>query len=205
MAKTFLHVGCGPKRKDSTTRGFNRPEWTELTLDVDQSVKPDIVGSMTDMSAVSAGTVDALFSSHNIEHLFVHEVPVALKEFRRVLKSDGFVVLTCPDLQGIAELIAADRLTDAAYTSPAGPIRPVDMLFGFSPSIAAGNRYMAHHCGFTKKVLIATLQAAGFASVAAARRPHPFYDLWAVASVQALPEEQLRALAAQHFPSGGRS
>ena len=205
MAKTFLHVGCGPKRKDSTTRGFNRPEWTELTLDVDQSVKPDIVGSMTDMSAVSAGTVDAIFSSHNIEHLFVHEVAVALAEFRRVLKSDGFVVLTCPDLQGIAELIAADRLTDAAYTSPAGPIRPVDMLFGFSPSIAAGNRYMAHHCGFTKKVLIATLQAAGFASVAAARRPHPFYDLWAVASVQALPEEQLRALAGQHFPSGGRS
>jgi hypothetical protein len=50
MAKTFLHVGCGPKRKDATTRGFNRPEWTELTLDVDQSVKPDIVGSMTDMT-----------------------------------------------------------------------------------------------------------------------------------------------------------
>lgn len=79
------------------------------------------------------------------------------------------------------------------------------MLFGFSPSIAAGNKYMAHHCGFTKKVLIGTFQAAGFVGVAAARRPHPFYDLWAVASVRALPDDQLRALAAQHFPSGGRS
>lgn len=203
MAKTFLHVGCGPKRKESTTRGFRRPEWKELTLDVDGSVKPDIVGSMTDMSAVPAGTVDALFSSHNIEHLLVHEVPVAFSEFRRVLKPDGFAVLTCPDLQSVAELIAADRLTDAAYASPAGPIRPFDMLFGFAPAIAAGNRFMAHHCGFTQKVLIATLQEAGFASVAAARRPHPFYDLWAVASARVLPEDQMRALAGQHLPGAG--
>jgi hypothetical protein len=54
-------------------------------------------------------------------------------------------------------------------------------------------------------VLIGTFQAAGFVGVAAARRPHPFYDLWAVASVRALPDDQLRALAAQHFPSVGRS
>ena len=124
MAKTFLHVGCGPKRKDATTRGFNRPEWTELTLDVDQSVKPDIVGSMTDMTAVTTASVDAIFSSHNIEHLCVHEVSVALAEFRRVLKPDGFVVLTCPDLQGIAELIAADRLTEGRLLVPRWPDPP---------------------------------------------------------------------------------
>ena len=45
--KTFLHVGCGPKRKDQTTRGFNTPEWHELRLDIDQSVTPYIVGTIT--------------------------------------------------------------------------------------------------------------------------------------------------------------
>ena len=30
-----LHVGCGPKRKDQTTRGFNTPQWDELRLDID--------------------------------------------------------------------------------------------------------------------------------------------------------------------------
>ncbi len=79
--KTFLHVGCGPKRKDRTTPGFNTPEWTELRLDIDESVSLDIVGTMTDMSQVSDASVDALFSSHNIEHLYPHEVPKALTEF----------------------------------------------------------------------------------------------------------------------------
>ncbi len=63
--KTFLHVGCGPKRKNQTTQGFNTPDWTELRLDIDARVAPDIIGTMTDMSAVADASVDAIFSSHN--------------------------------------------------------------------------------------------------------------------------------------------
>ena len=198
--KTFLHVGCGPKRKDGTTAGFNTPEWQELRLDIDPSVAPDIVGTMTDMSAVPDASVDALFSSHNIEHLYPHEVPVALAEFKRVLKPDGFVAITCPDLQSVCALVAQDKLTETAYTSPAGPIAPLDILYGHRPPVARGNLYMAHHCGFTQKVLSGTLQAAGFAAVAARRREHPYYDLWALATKSALDEAALRALAEAHFP-----
>ena len=198
--KTFLHVGCGPKRKDQTTRGFNSDDWQELRLDIDQSVVPDIVGTMTDMSGVAVAAVDAVFSSHNIEHLYPHEVPLALAEFNRVLKPDGFVVITCPDLQSVAALIAEDKLTEAAYTSPAGPIAPIDMLYGHRPQLARGNLYMAHRCGFTQKVLTGTLQAAGFAMVAASRRGHPCYDLWALATAAPMAETELRQLAAAHFP-----
>lgn len=198
--KQFLHVGCGPKHKDRTTRGFNTPEWRELRLDIDEGVAPDIVGTMTDMSAVADASVDAVFSSHNIEHLYPHEVPVALKEFLRVLKPDGFVVITCPDLQSVCALIAEDKLTEAAYTSPAGPITPLDILYGHRPPMSLGNLYMAHRCGFTQKVLTGTLQAAGFATVASMRRGHPNYDLYAVATKAAMPENELRALAAAHFP-----
>ena len=95
---TVLHVGCGPKHKDQTTRGFNTPQWDELRLDIDPSVSPDIIGTMTDMNAVQSASVDAVFSSHNIEHLYAHEVPVALGEFLRVLSDDGIAVITCPDL-----------------------------------------------------------------------------------------------------------
>ncbi|MBV8636432.1 MAG: SAM-dependent methyltransferase, partial [Burkholderiaceae bacterium] len=76
--KTFLHVGCGPKRKENTTRGFNTPEWNEVRFDIDEKARPDIVGTMLDMSGVESGSVDAVFSSHNIEHIYPHEVPVAL-------------------------------------------------------------------------------------------------------------------------------
>ena len=197
--KTFLHVGCGPKHKDRTTRGFNTNHWKELRFDIDESVQPDLVGTMTDMSSVASGSVDAVFSSHNIEHLYPHDVPVALAEFLRVLKPDGFAVITCPDLQSVCALIAEDKLTEPAYTSPAGPIAPLDILYGHRPAMARGNLYMAHRCGFTQKVLTGTLQAAGFAAVAAKRRGHPYYDLWALGTASALPEPELRELALAHF------
>lgn len=198
--KTFLHVGCGPKHKDRTTPGFNTSTWKELRLDIDEGVAPDIVGTMSDMPRIMDASVDAVFSSHNIEHLYPHEVPRALAEFRRVLKPDGFAVITCPDLQSVCALIAEDKLTDAAYTSPAGPIAPLDILYGHRPSMARGNLFMAHRCGFTQKVLTGTLQTAGFAMVAAKRRGHPFYDLHAIATKNSMPEGELRALAGTHFP-----
>jgi hypothetical protein len=195
--KTFLHVGCGPKRKDRTTKALS--SWSELRFDIDESVKPDLVGTMTDMSSVSSESVDAVFSSHNIEHLYPHEVPLALVEFLRVLKSDGIAVITCPDLKSVCALIAEDKLTEAAYTSPAGPIAPIDILYGLRSSMAQGNLYMAHRCGFTKKVLAGTLQASGFKSVATLSRGYPYFDIWAVASKEELPEAQMQSLAVEHI------
>lgn len=197
--KTLLHVGCGPKRKDRTTAGFNTPDWHESRLDIDPSVQPDVTGTMTDMAAVQAASMDAIFSSHNIEHLYPHEVPLALAEFLRVLRDDGFAVITCPDLQSVCTLVVQDKLTEPAYVSPAGPVAPIDILYGFRPSMARGNLYMAHRCGFTKRVLSDTLHAAGFQSVAAMARPKDF-DLWAVASKRARSEDEMRVLAAEHFP-----
>lgn len=198
--KTFLHIGCGPKRKDQTTRGFNTDGWAELRFDIDESVSPDIVGTMTNMAAVGDASVDAIFSSHNIEHLYPHEVMPALKEFLRVLRPEGFLVLTCPDLQSVCALVAEDKLLEPAYTAPAGPIAPLDILYGHRPAMAEGNLFMAHRCGFTQRSLIGTLQSAGFMSIASKRRLHPYYDLYAVATKQQHPEADVRELAAQHFP-----
>jgi predicted SAM-dependent methyltransferase len=198
----FLHVGCGPKKKDRTTQGFNVGEWSEIRLDIDPRVQPDVVGSMTDMSALSSGSVDAVFSSHNIEHLYPHEVPLALAEFLRVLSDDGFTVITCPDLQSVCALVAQDKLTDSAYISPAGPISPIDILYGHRPAMSRGNLFMSHRCGFTRKVLQDTLQAAGFKTVATmARGRAPFFDLFALASKCVRTEAEMRALASQHFPA----
>jgi predicted SAM-dependent methyltransferase len=198
VTSTFLHVGCGPKRKDQTTRAL--VAWNEIRLDIDPAVHPDVTGTMTDMGAVAPASVQAVFSSHNIEHLYPHEVPLALAEFLRVLDEDGFAVITCPDLKSVCALVAQDKLTEPAYTSPAGPIAPLDILYGHRPAMARGNLFMAHRCGFTEKVLRATLQVAGFAMVATMARPGPYFDLWALASKRTRSEDELRALALQHFP-----
>ncbi|PWW44451.1 class I SAM-dependent methyltransferase [Melaminivora alkalimesophila] len=197
--KTLLHVGCGPQRKNSTTRGFDTDEWQELRLDIDESVQPDIIGSMTDMAAVPDGSVDAIFSSHNIEHLYAHEVPQALQEFLRVLKPEGFAVITCPDLQSVCALVAQGKLVQPAYHTALGlPIAPLDILYGWRLPMAEGNLHMAHRCGFTEKVLRDTLLGAGFGSVGTLSRPECF-DLWAVASKETLTHEGLTRLGEQYF------
>ena len=198
--KTLLHVGCGQKQKDQTTQGFNTSAWSELRIDIDPAVRPDLIGTMTNMHAVETNSVDAVFSSHNIEHLYPHEVPVALAEFFRVLKPNGFVVMTCPDLQSVCELVAQDKLTDAAYTSAAGPIAPLDILYGHRPAMAKGNLYMAHRCGFTQKVLASTMQSAGFVKTASMRRVAPFFELWITAVKNDLEDAKVLELAAEHFP-----
>lgn len=199
--KTFLHVGCGRQNKWKTTPGFANDAWDEIRFDIDVGVEPDVLGTITDMSAVPDASVDALFSAHNVEHLYPHEVPVAFAEFHRVLKTDGFAVITCPDVQSIGALIAEDKLTDPAYISPAGPISPLDILFGHRASMQAGNLYMAHHTAFTMKVLTQSLAAAGFAVVAGARREGPHFDLWALAAKSHMENGPLWELARRHFPA----
>jgi ubiquinone/menaquinone biosynthesis C-methylase UbiE len=154
------------------------PEWREIRLDIDPRVEPDIVASMIDMSDVKADSMDGLWSSHNLEHLYAHDVPLALREFRRVLRAGGVALITTPDLQKTCELVAADKLDEMAYMSPAGPITPLDTLFGYRPSLAAGNLFMAHHFGFTATTLRKALLQAGFGKVKVARSG---FNLWAEA------------------------
>jgi len=181
-AKTILHVGPGHRNNGARLPAvFQDSEWQEIRLDIDPTNEPDIVGSMLDMAAVADASVDAIYSAHNIEHVYAHEVPQVLKEFLRVLKPDGFLVVTCPDLQTVCQLVAEDKLGDAAYTSPAGPITPLDILYGHGEALAGGHLYMAHKTGFTLKTLTQALHAAGFATSAGKRRARGL-DLWVVAT-----------------------
>lgn len=199
-AKTILHVGPGHRNNGAKLpAAFQGSEWQEIRLDIDPANEPDIIGSMLDMAAVADASVDAIYSAHNIEHVYAHEVPQVLKEFLRVLKPDGFLVVTCPDLQTVCQLVAEDKLGDAAYTSPAGPITPLDILYGHGAALAAGHLYMAHKCGFTLKTLTQALHAAGFATSAGKRRARGL-DLWVVASKGAMEEAALRELAGKVLP-----
>ena len=118
-----------------------------------------------------------------------------------MLKPQGFLVITCPDLQTVCALVAEDKLTDAAYASAAGPIMPLDILYGHGAALAAGHLYMAHKCGFTLKTLAAALTAAGFQTTAGKRRIRGL-DLWMVASKGQMAEDAMQQLAAKMLPQG---
>lgn len=177
--KKFLHIGCGAAPKERLPECFRTDDWQEIRLDIDKRVKPDIVASITDMSAINNGMVEAVWSSHNLEHLEDFQIPLALREIRRVLKPGGFALITLPDLGFVAKLVAEGKGDDVLYTSPAGPITPLDMMFGHQRSIANGNYFMAHRTGFTAARLKNKLAEAGFSEVRVL--PGKSYDLWAVA------------------------
>lgn len=180
--RRVLNAGSGAYAARKLHPVFVRDTWQEIRIDIDPQAKPDMVASITDLRSSFAGqSFDAIWSSHTLEHLYAHEVPIALAEFRRVLKPDGFALITSPDLQMAASLILDHGLEYVAYTSPAGPITPLDILFGHSASIARGHHYMAHKTGFTSASLGQRFIDAGFATVIARRQG---YDLWVLGLMQ---------------------
>jgi SAM-dependent methyltransferase len=198
-ARVLLHVGCGfATQEHIPVPGFQEDGWHEWRLDADASVHPDIEGTMTHMASVQSGFADAIYSSHGIEHLYWHDVPKAFAEFLRVLKDDGFAVITCPDVQAAAAMIAEDRMFDTAYESPAGTITPFDVLYSYRPFVEQNPQWMSHHCGFTFSTLTQKLRDGGFPAVAGFRRPDAF-DLWVVASKSPRSEEAMRRLASTYL------
>jgi Methyltransferase domain len=122
-----LHVGCGGYVLEKLPPVF-RTGWREIRLDIDPGVNPDVVANIIDMRAIADASVEAVFSSHNLEHLYPHEVPLALREMCRVLKLSGMALIILPDLQEVVRHIADGGLEDPMYDSAMGPIAPIDIV-----------------------------------------------------------------------------
>jgi len=182
-------VGCGPPDANELPGYFDG--WKKVRVDVDRAVQPDIIADLTDLSPIADGTVDAVWASHCVEHLYEYQVPVALAEFRRVLRDVGFVCIIVPDLQTVANYIAADRLHETLYDSPGGPVTSHDIVFGFGAAIASGRPSMAHRCGFTPTMLQRAFAGLPFGEVLLRRRSTQL-ELVAVARVTAARDNEDR-------------
>jgi len=195
--KIVLNVGSGSRNGALVPNAFRTTEWQEIRLDIDQANEPDVLGTLLDMSLVLDGSVDAIYSSHTIEHLYPNEIPTACKEFLRVLKPEGFAVITCPDLQAAAKMIVEDKLLDVAYQSPSGPVTPFDMVYSHRLFTGRDKPYMAHHSGFTLSVLLGTFRDNGFPACAGKHAP---FSLWVVAAKKPMSDDALRELAGRMLP-----
>ena len=187
--KQLLHVGPGYSTKKDIIKFFNNKDWHETRVDINKDVNPDILGGMQDLSNVQNNYYDAVYSSHSIEHVYQYEVNGVLKEFYKVLNDDGVAVITCPELKSVCKLILEDKILDTAYVSEAGPITPIDILYGHRDSIKKGNEFMAHKNGFTLKTLTKECHLAGFKSVAGIERPG-YFDIWVIAQKNEVDKQE---------------
>jgi SAM-dependent methyltransferase len=187
--RVLVNVGCGPNDAGKLPAYFNG--WQQVRVDVDPAVRPDIIADLTDLSPIADGSADAVWAAHCIEHLYEYQVPVALAEFRRVLRDDGFACVIVPDLQIVGSYVVADRLHEPVYQSAAGPVTPHDIIFGFGAAIAGGRASMAHRCGFTPGMLQRSFRQLGFGEVLLRRRGAQL-ELAAVARVTAAKDDAER-------------
>ena len=94
------------------------------------------------------GSVDAYFSSHTLEHLYIYETEMALREIHRTLRPGGYVRFVLPDL---------DRLIDAYDRRD-----PTAFLRGVFQSFEPTGKQHQHRWMFTPAYLERLLRAAGF-------------------------------------------
>lgn len=164
--KHLLNAGSGPDSARRIARMIDEQRWEEVRFDIDPDVKPDVVGSILDIErCFEPQSFDVIWSSHVLEHLYAHEIFPTLCQFHRVLRPDGFALIMSPDLEAVAHFIVEQGIAAIAYNSPAGPIRPLDMLYGHSRAIEEGHVHMAHRTGFTAERLGNLLLRAGFQTV----------------------------------------
>lgn len=138
------HLGAGDKRW---------PGWVNQDVNDDPFLgAPDVKCDVMKLPAETE-TVDEIQAIHLFEHLHRMDAPDALKEWHRVLRQDGRLVLEMPCLEKIAAFIVAGeknmRLTVLGLYGDPRDKRP-DML---------------HKWGYSQAELQQCLEDAGFRQI----------------------------------------
>ncbi|OSM06832.1 class I SAM-dependent methyltransferase [Magnetofaba australis] len=81
-----LQLGCGPKYLEDF-----------INFDINFQHRTDFVMDLRAGLPVPDCSVEVVYSSHMLEHLYVDEAITLLKQVRRTLKPGGYMRLTLPD------------------------------------------------------------------------------------------------------------
>jgi len=143
-----LNLGCGDKILD----GY-------VNVDVVESragKKPDVICDLHDLSKFKSNSVDEILAVHVVEHFWQWEVVDILKEWTRVLKPGGKMILECPNLISAAE----EFLKNSDIAAMGGPEGQRSMwVFYGDPGWK--DPLMIHRWGYTPRSLATVMAAAG--------------------------------------------
>ncbi len=120
-----------------------------LTVDIDVSMKPDIVGNIMNLDILDNEVVDEIVASHVLEHLDWPDSFLAISEFQRVLKFDGKLKIAVPDMDLLLRMIFSG---DSAF-------HVMGIVYGTG---GKGNKFEQHRYGFTRSMLLEILEVLGF-------------------------------------------
>lgn len=135
-------------------------------LDIQAGPNVDFVGSCVDLSQFGSESVDTVYASHVLEHLgYQSELPSALKELHRILKADGELMISVPDLQRLCKIFLHPELD--------GKTRFYVMRVMFGGQV---DDHDFHKVGLTQEILAAYLKQAGFSKMQQVKQFDLFTD-----------------------------
>lgn len=147
-----LNLGCGDKIL---------PDY--INVDVAEAragKKPDIQCNITDLSIFKTDYADEIMAIHVVEHFWRWEVLDILKEWTRVLKPGGLMILECPNLISACQTLLANP--ELASRPDAAGQRSMWVFYG-DPGWK--DPLMIHRWGYTPQSLSALMHEAGLINI----------------------------------------
>ncbi len=142
------------------------PDWK--IVDVEPRSEVDYVTNASDLSMFESDSVDTIYSSHTLEHFYYginDELLNTLKEWYRVLKPDGKLMISVPDLEVLSGLYIRKDLNFQQR------FHIMRMMFGGQTNI-----YDVHKVGFDFTTLKVYLEKANFKQVSRVKEFNLFND-----------------------------
>lgn len=143
-----LNLGCGDKILDGYTN-----------VDVAESRnghKPDVLCDLHRLEPFADNSADEILSVHVIEHFWRWEVVHILKEWLRVLKPGGKMILECPNLLSACQQFLANP---DLHAGPGKEGQRTMWVFYGDPQWQ--DPLMVHRWGYTPKSLAVVMFEAG--------------------------------------------
>jgi SAM-dependent methyltransferase len=147
-----LNLGCG----DKILPGY-------VNVDVAPARaghKPDVICDLRRLAPFTDDSADEVLAVHVVEHFWRWEVVDVLREWMRVLKPGGKMVLECPNLQSACE----EFLRDPTTTSGPGQ-EGQRTMWVFYGDPRWRDPLMVHRWGYTPRSLAAVMSEAGLIDI----------------------------------------
>ena len=161
QAPIKLNLGCGDKLL---------PGYINIDVAVTRRGKsPDLITDIRNLACIPNDFADEVLSVHVIEHFYQWEVEPILREWARVLKPGGKIIVECPNLENAAREFLKNA--DSAAMGGSDGQRSMWVFYG-DPSWR--DPLMVHRWGYTPISLAVALNAVGLVNI---RRERAVYKL----------------------------
>jgi SAM-dependent methyltransferase len=147
-----LNLGCG----DKILPGY-------VNVDVVESragMRPDVICDLHDLAPFADASADEILSVHVVEHFWRWEVRDILREWTRVLKPGGRMVIECPNLESACRTFLENPAQFSREDQ--GGQRTMWVFYG---DPAWKDPLMIHRWGYTPESLKRLLSDVGLAEV----------------------------------------